>query len=164
MAGASLCRSHENAGVIELRVLSADDWAAWRELRLASLGDAPGAFGATLADWAHEGEQRWRQRLTDVPFNVLADLDGKPAGMVSGTAPDGGGEVELISMWVAPFARGRGVGDALVAAVVRWAEDRHARHVGLQVFDHNKHAMNLYRRNGFVRTDGSHLTRRLSRA
>jgi hypothetical protein len=26
------------------------------------------------------------------------------------------------------------------------------------------HAMNLYRRNGFVRTDRSHLTRRLSRA
>lgn len=156
--------SGHNGVVIELRVLSPDDWAAWRELRLASLRDAPDAFGATFADWAREGEPRWRQRLADVPFNVLAELDGSSAGLVSGTAPDERQAVELISLWVAPLARGRGVGDALVAAVAGWARERGARQVVLLVFAHNHHAANLYRRNGFVPTGGLHLALPLSPA
>ncbi|GAB2997450.1 GNAT family N-acetyltransferase [Amycolatopsis acidiphila] len=144
--------------MIDLRVLTADDWAAWRELRLASLRDAPDAFGATLADWVREGEPRWRQRLTDVPFNVLAELDGTPAGMVSGTEPDAGQAVELISMWVAPSARGRGVGDELIGAVVGWAQRRGARRVVLRVYDHNRHGANLYRRNGFRPIGGTWMT------
>ncbi|HVC23654.1 MAG TPA: hypothetical protein VNH82_09560 [Candidatus Dormibacteraeota bacterium] len=43
--------------------------------------------------------------MADVEFNVLADLGGGPVGMVSATAT-GQGEAELISMWVAPEARG----------------------------------------------------------
>jgi ribosomal protein S18 acetylase RimI-like enzyme len=70
--------------------------------------------------------------------------------MVSGMVPDRGGTVELISMWVAPFARGRGVGDALVGAVIRWAEDCGARRVALRVAEGNDHATALYRRHGFV--------------
>ncbi|MHB8177165.1 MAG: GNAT family N-acetyltransferase [Vulcanimicrobiaceae bacterium] len=49
---------------------------------------------------------------------MVAELGGVPAGMVSATSPDRLGTAELISMWVAPFARGRGVGDRLVDAVI----------------------------------------------
>jgi len=69
--------------------------------------------------------------------------------MASATAP-ADGEVELISMWVAPFARGRGVGDALVAAVSSWATDKQACRITLKVFDHNRPAIGLYRRQGFT--------------
>ncbi|TNC23538.1 GNAT family N-acetyltransferase [Amycolatopsis alkalitolerans] len=148
--------------MIGLRVLSADDWAAWREMRLAALRDAPGAFGANLAGWEHEDEPRWRRRLIDVPFNVLAEAGDVPVGMVSGTAPDRGRAVELISMWVAPSARGRGVGDALIDAVVRWAAAQAADRVVLRVYEHNRHAADLYRRNGFTRTAGEWMARRLS--
>lgn len=143
--------------MISLRVLSADDWPDWRDLRLAALRDAPGAFSASLADWARQDEPRWRRRLTDVPFNAVADLDRVPAGMVSGTAPDAQLAVELISMWVAPFARGRGVGDALVSVVARWAAAHGARRVVLEVFAHNGPALNLYRRNGFLPVAGDRL-------
>ncbi|MFD0888199.1 GNAT family N-acetyltransferase, partial [Streptosporangium algeriense] len=70
--------------MIELRVLGADDWPLWRELRLAALAEAPAAFGAKLADWQGEGdrEDRWRGRL-EIPgsHNVVAVLDGVPAGI-----------------------------------------------------------------------------------
>ncbi|PJE98027.1 GNAT family N-acetyltransferase [Streptomyces carminius] len=143
----------------EIRTLTADDWRTWRELRLAALAEAPGAFGSRLADWQGPGdrEERWRARL-DLPgaCHFLALLDGRPAGMAGGVPvpePAGeGGTAELISMWVAPAARGRGTGDELVRAVVRWAAAAGNRAVRLSVFSGNTHAAALYRRHGFVPT------------
>ncbi|MFD8498179.1 GNAT family N-acetyltransferase [Amycolatopsis sp. NPDC059657] len=136
--------------MIVLRELSPDDWAGWRELRLEALREAPEAFGSTLAEWLNAPESRWRGRLVNVPFNVLAEYEGKPAGMASGTAPDENGSIELLSMWVAPFARGQGVADALVEAVVEWARGSGAARVGLLVYEANERATALYRRRGFV--------------
>jgi len=126
----------------------------WRKLRLAALGEAPDAFSSKLTDWQGEGdtEARWRTRLSAVAFNIVSYLDGTAAGMVSATAPEDG-TIELISMWVAPFARGRSVGDALLAAVKAWAAQRGAARIGLAVFQTNAHAIAFYRRHGFSNSD-----------
>jgi ribosomal protein S18 acetylase RimI-like enzyme len=135
--------------MIIIRQVVADDWQVWRQLRLDALRDAPGAFKTKLAEWQGDGdiEPRWRDRLHAVPFNVIADLDERPAGMVS--AVQDGDDVELISMWVAPFARGRGVGDALVDAVLGW-EIEQTSQVVLCIMEGNDRATALYRRHGFV--------------
>jgi len=79
-------RARESGPMVVLRVLGPDDWADWRELRLAALRNAPEAFGAKLADWQGDGdtEQRWRARLRGGTHDLLARVDGEPAGMVSG--------------------------------------------------------------------------------
>lgn len=134
-----------------MQTLRDDDWSQWRSMRLAALGEAPYAFRSTLAEWTGTGdtEERWRQRLLALPFNILALLDGQPVGMASATAPVNG-EVELISMWVSPAARGRGVGEALIETVVAWAVARGASRVALDVRRDNHHAVALYTRSGFV--------------
>ncbi len=136
----------------ELKVLTPDDWAAWRELRLVALAEAPYAFGATLADWQGQGdrEERWRARL-GIPgsINLLAMAGGRAVGMVSGVPGPSDGMAELISMWVGPAARGQGVGDLLVRAVGEWAERSGARVLRLAVSVVNTRAIELYRRNGF---------------
>jgi RimJ/RimL family protein N-acetyltransferase len=145
---------------ISLHSLLPDDWRVWRSLRLEALAEAPYAFSSKLEDWQNDGdtERRWRGRLTDVPLNVIADLDGTPAGMVSATHADEAGQVTLISMWVAPFARGRGVGDALVGSVIVWAREGNARRVALCVMEDNEHAAKLYLRHGFT-PDGESVDR-----
>jgi len=142
--------------VIELRVLTPDDWPAWRELRLAALAEAPHAFGSRLADWQGDGdrEQRWRDRL-GIPgsYNVIAVLDGQPVGMASGVPAEGDdGAAELISMWVSPAARGRGVADRLVRAVEEWARQAGAGVLKLAVTEGNASAVALYQRRGFADT------------
>jgi GNAT superfamily N-acetyltransferase len=144
----------------EIDRLTQDDWHAWRSLRLGALAEAPEAFGATLLYWTGEGdtEEQWRKRLTDVPLNLIARIDGEPVGMVSGTSPERD-VVELISMWVAPRGRGRGIGDALIAEVVAWARTQGASAVALDVRQANSWAISLYARNRFVdigwTTDGN---------
>lgn len=159
-----------DGGVLEIRVLTPDDWAAWRPLRLAALGDAPHAFASRLADWTGDAdaEERWRGRLA-IPGsrNVLAVLDGHGVGMTSGVPTSHAGTVELISMWVAPEARGRGVGDELVGDVERWARSTGATVLQLSVAEGNAEAEVLYLRHGFrftgelgdVMPDGAHRER-----
>lgn len=135
---------------VAIRRIGPDGWRPWRELRLAALAEAPEAFGSKLSDWQGAGdtEARWRARLDSVPLNLIAELDGDAAGMLSAVFEEGG--VELISMWVAPRARGAGVGDALVEAALAWAADRHPARIRLRVMEGNERAAALYRRNGFV--------------
>jgi len=147
--------------------VSPDDWRRWRELRLAALADAPAAFNSMLADWQDADEDRWRWRLLDAPVNLIADLDGRPAGMASGTTTGDATEREVISLWVAPFARGRGIATALVLAVVGWARDAGARRVVLEVKADNDAARALYRRLRFVDAgdvDGRSDLRRMTRS
>lgn len=141
--------------MIEIRRLSSNDWALWRRLRLAALTESPAAFGSQLADWQGDGdrEDRWRSRL-DIPgsHNIAAILDNKPVGMASGVPTLDEGVVGLISMWVAPTARRRGIGHALVKEVERWGRNVGARVLRLHVADGNGAAAGLYLRNGFVYT------------
>jgi ribosomal protein S18 acetylase RimI-like enzyme len=142
--------------VIELRVLTPDDWKDFRALRLAALSEAPYAFGSTLESWSGDGdrEDRWRRRLT-IPSsrNLLALLDGVPVGIASGVpAETSETEVELISMWVSPAGRGHGVGDALVTEIERWARGIGARALRLAVVPDNPHAIHLYERSAFAAT------------
>ncbi|RGC70797.1 Protease synthase and sporulation negative regulatory protein PAI 1 [Micromonospora sp. MW-13] len=138
--------------MIRTRVLTEGDWQLWRELRLAALAEAAYAFGSRLADWQGDGdrEERWRGRLA-IPgsYNILALRDGQPVGVVSGVPTDRDGVVELISMYVSPVGRGRGVGDHLVRAVERWARQVGAGTLRLAVTEGNENAWALYRRNGF---------------
>ncbi len=133
--------------------LSADDWTVWRSVRLAALADAPDAFGSTLADWSEADEGRWRARLDDVPFNVVAIVDQRAVGQASGTHRDESHAIELISMWVAPTHRGAAVADALLGAVIDHARLVGARAVKLSVRAVNERAKRLYARWGFEETD-----------
>jgi ribosomal protein S18 acetylase RimI-like enzyme len=148
--------SHDSPGLLNqlhLLRLTAEDWQVWRSLRHQALTEAPYAFGSKLADWQGAGdlEARWRERLASVPLNLAAVLNNCPVGMVSATEKDLDGTVELISLWVAPSGRGRGVGDALVKAVVQWAAEVQASDIALDVKEDNQHATKLYLRHGFLK-------------
>jgi len=96
-------------------------------------------------------EARWRARLGDVALNLVLVLDGDLIGMVSAVAPGADGTVKLISLWIAPAARGRGVGDEAVRWVVAWASDTYPlSSLALSVKSDNNPACRLYERHGFV--------------
>jgi GNAT superfamily N-acetyltransferase len=130
------------------------DWQAWRDVRLLALRTAPDAFSSTYAEQVRLGEDYWRQRVTGGGLFLAWIPEAstfEPAGMAGGyqAAP---GTVELISMFVRPQARGRGVGEALIDVVTGWARERDATSVHLWVTETNKHARLLYERCGFSLT------------
>jgi GNAT superfamily N-acetyltransferase len=127
-----------------------DEWRSYREVRLAALHDAPAAFWTTAAVAGALTEEEWRRRLADGACFV-AVADGRAVGLAAGfdEAPE---VAELISMWVEPSWRGRGVADQLVTAVTGWAAGEGFARVRLWVAVGNDAAERLYARHQFVKT------------
>lgn len=124
----------------------------FRGIRLASLKDAPYAFGSTYEREIAADEADWRTRLGS-RAQFVAELAGEDG--VAGTAggiTSGDGSAALISMWVRPASRGKGAGDALVEAVLEWARAEGHPAVRLWVTNGNEAAERLYARHGFART------------
>jgi GNAT superfamily N-acetyltransferase len=131
-----------------------DDWQALRDIRLEALRDAPTAFGSVYEQEVLRGEAHWRDRVAR-GGTFLAYLPevttSEPAGLIGGYQEDPV-TVALVSMYVRPQARGRGVGEALVATVLDWAGKRNAACVRLWVTETNAPALALYERCGFAPT------------
>lgn len=129
--------------------LGPDEVERFRSIRLASLAQAPYAFGTTHAEAAARPESEWRAQLAEIPVFV-AVLDGADVGIVR-AAPyeDDPRKAWLISMWVAPSARGQGIGEQLVDAVRGWAIDEARFELLLDVVSDNERAIAFYERVGF---------------
>jgi GNAT superfamily N-acetyltransferase len=130
------------------------DWRALRDIRLEALRDAPTAFATTYEEEAARGEEHWHRRIArgGTFLAYVPEVSAtEPAGLTGGYLIEPG-TVELISMYVRSRARGRGVGEALVAAVIGWAGARNAASVQLWVTETNSPARALYERCGFALT------------
>jgi GNAT superfamily N-acetyltransferase len=141
--------------MVVVRAATAEEWQVLRDIRLDALRDAPTAFGSTYAKQAAYAEADWRRRISGGAtfFAFASGHDAAtPDGLVGGfqEKPE---TVELVSLWVRPRARGLGVGDALVVAVIDWAGTVNATSVHLWLTEANQHARKLYERCGFRPTD-----------
>jgi GNAT superfamily N-acetyltransferase len=139
--------------MISIERITATDGQRLRAIRLRALRDAPDAFASTYEEAAARGEESWSRQLA-VLATFVAVEDGHDVGLVRGGPDDARGDTAgLLSMWVAPEARGRGVGIALIDAVIHWARATGYVRVVLDVGAHNEPAKQLYARAGFVTSD-----------
>jgi GNAT superfamily N-acetyltransferase len=140
--------------MVLVRETVAEDWQALRDIRLTALHDAPDAFASTYAEQVVFEEADWRARIArgGTFLAYLPEVSTSEAAGLAGGYAEEPDTVGLISMFVRPQARGRGVGEALIAAVIDWAAARDAALVRLWVTETNKSARLLYERCGFTPT------------
>ncbi len=122
---------------MQVRRITKRDAAHLRQVRLTALKEAPSAFGSTHAAEANRQEAEWVQRAVagsrgSDRATFFAQLDDEFVGLVGGYREEPSSAiVELVSMWVAPHVRSRGVGTALVDAVRAWATETNATSISL---------------------------------
>jgi GNAT superfamily N-acetyltransferase len=138
---------------VVVRRVTADEWRALRDVRLRALEEAPSAFATRFEEARTRPDEWWvdwtaRSATDHDQAMFLAWVDDEPVG-IAGTFVDDGTRW-LISMWTTPALRGRGVGRALVDAVVAFARGAGTTEVLLEVTDGNEGARALYRGCGFV--------------
>jgi RimJ/RimL family protein N-acetyltransferase len=133
--------------------------AAYRELMLQAYARHPDAFTATVEERAGLPLAWWEARVQpgDAPAEmVLGALQDSAllgvAGLSFEARPKLRHKAHLFGMYVAPASRGRGLGEALVKAVLAQAAARPGvQLVQLTVSEGNAAAEALYARCGFVR-------------
>lgn len=138
-----------------VRRLGAHEADLLRDVRLRALRDAPMAFGSTLEREEGYAPETWERWAADSAAGEgQATFIAEPAaGMASGVIHgEDAALAHLYAMWVAPEARGTGVGRALVHAVVAWAADRRAERLTTSVTEGNAAAAALYAAAGFSDT------------
>jgi GNAT superfamily N-acetyltransferase len=138
---------------IAVRAIDVSAWRTLRDVRLAALQDAPRAFGSSYEREIAFTEDDWLSRITRGVsfFAYTGGPSSAPVGIV-GALESRPRAAELVSMWVHPQARGRGVGGALVETVLQWARAEGHDLVHLWVTEANNPARCLYERCGFALT------------
>ena len=130
--------------MLAIERLTPDDAERFRRIRLASLWESPEAFVSTYQQMASLPSEDWPEQLRNLP-TFVAVQNGQDAGIIRAAINPGHPDIAyLISMWVAPEARGHGIGEALIEAVADWARSRGLKQLTLDVIDDNEPAIALY--------------------
>jgi len=139
--------------------ITADTFPAWRTLRLRALKEHPDAFGASW-DWysglseaetlAHFTSRQDSRNQVWGAFSTDGDLLG-----TVGLFCDSGAKMEhrahIWGMYVAPEARGKRIGERLIAEAIAFARTiGGVLQIHLAVTSHNASARRLYERMGFT--------------
>ncbi len=132
---------------VTIEQFGAEEWERLKAIRLRALQEAPDAFGSSYERESAFTAETWAERLSGSWWRV-AVIDGGDAGLVCVRVEEG--RAHLLSMWVAPEARGRGVASRLVDAAVAHAREVGVDEVELWCVDHNTAARALYASKGFT--------------
>jgi ribosomal protein S18 acetylase RimI-like enzyme len=137
-----------------IRRVRPDEWRALRNLRLRALETDPDAFGGTLAEGLARPDEEWESRAASTdPVTFIATATEGFVGMGTvGAAPDRPRIAAIYGMWVAPDARGQGIGGSLMDALEGWAREAGFGDIGLGVALTNEAAIRLYEARGYTDT------------
>lgn len=138
---------------IDIRMLTLDDAPAYRALRLRSFREHPEAFTTSYEELEGQSPAETQKRMAAPNLKFWgAFMNGKLCGYVGldrETRAKCRHKATLVGMYVQPEAAGRGVGRALVEALLGQARADGLELVVLTVTEGNAKAQALYERCGF---------------
>jgi ribosomal protein S18 acetylase RimI-like enzyme len=138
---------------MDIRRLTHDDAAAYRALRLRSFREHPEAFTTSYEELEQQPLADSEKRMSAAHIKFWGAFeDGRLVGYVGlerETRTKCRHKATLVSMYVAPEFAGRGIGRALVEALLAQARADGLQLIVLTVTDGNDKAAQLYERCGF---------------
>ena len=126
--------------------LPSDEWQRYRDFRLAALQESPNAFGSTYETELHFPEEQWRLWIANVWFALE---DTIILGMI-GFLPESPTTAQIVSFWVTPQSRGKGIGKQLLLHMQALAKNQNLTKLYLYVTTTQTAAIGLYHALGFT--------------
>ncbi len=145
--------------MVTIRRIQVGEAALFKQMRLASLRDAPYAFSATFESAIRRSAKSWQEQADSTGQGTdratfLAFSGELPVGISALYRLEGQVDVgELLQVWVAPDYRGSRVAWDLLDAIFTWAKVNNFNKVIATVADGNHRALKFYSRYGFSRME-----------
>ena len=135
---------------LEVTLLTEDDWARYREIRLRALQSDGDAFGGDLASESEFTENQWREKARKY-VGLVASIENKDCGFmtIENLTGDFGASCWVGSCWVDPKYRERGVLRSLFTFADSQSAERDWGVQGLGVWVDNSGAISAYEKIGF---------------
>jgi ribosomal protein S18 acetylase RimI-like enzyme len=143
---------------IEIVTLQRTEWQQYRDLRLRALKEEPQAYASTYRENADKPDSYWTERLDEASSGqtqwlVFAKQGDNLVGMVGAFMKDHTDIVDIIAVYVAKEARGKGIAKKLMNAImVKIKENKQVRKMRVGVNPEQVPALNLYKSLGFIIT------------
>lgn len=140
---------------MEIRTLTPADAESYQAIRLRSLQEHPEAFGSAYEDEAERSMETVRERLIASPGRyILGAWGGKQLVGIAGFFRNEGRKTRhrggIGAMYVAPEARGQGVGVAILNEIIQHAKTLEGlEEIVLAVTVGNPAARKIYTQVGF---------------
>jgi ribosomal protein S18 acetylase RimI-like enzyme len=147
--------------MLDVKVLTPDDWRVLREIRLRALSESPEMFLSIYEQEEGYDEPKWQSEFMRGDWYVgmaASESPGKPVSVLGITRePDTPAHHCFLEyVWVAPGFRRRGLAFTMIGHVLGQLHSVGVRTVFLWVLDGNENATRLYKRIGFVGCHYSH--------
>jgi GNAT superfamily N-acetyltransferase len=138
-------------GQIQVELLTAEQWARAKELRLASLRDSAHAFGGNLETESALSESEWRANFEKLNY-IVASVDGVDSAImtVENLKGDFGATAWVGGCWSSPEYRGVGLLRAMMKFVDEHAQEKGWQRQGLGVWEDNYPAIAAYEKLAFI--------------
>jgi ribosomal protein S18 acetylase RimI-like enzyme len=137
----------------EIRLLTPDEWAELRNIRLAALRESPEAFLSTYHREIGYDADRWQAEFIRGNW-YIGICEGRPVSFFGVTRGRGMPvhECYLEYLWVSPEYRRSGIAFGMLTTVLERLRAAAVRTAFVWVIDGNEAAKRLYERIGFVST------------
>lgn len=147
--------------MLDIKVLTPNDWDVLRKIRLTALDEAPNMFLSTYRQEKEYDRSKWQSEFSRGEWYVgmVASRSHDEPVSVLGMTREPGTPIHqrfLEYLWVAPEFRRRGVAFTMIRLVLDQLRSVGVRTVFLWVLDGNDNAMRLYKRLGFVSCNKIH--------
>ncbi|MDV3296439.1 MAG: GNAT family N-acetyltransferase [Brachybacterium paraconglomeratum] len=144
---------------VEVHRVLPEQWRAHRDLRLDMLEADPDAFWADLGEVRSRTEEQWREEIAGPRIHLQARVGETVLGGIA-LLPEGytpehpipADRSHIVSLWVRPAARGRGISTLLLRSVAELAISIGRPELSLDVDETNASARAVYERLGFRAT------------
>ncbi|MBL1408496.1 GNAT family N-acetyltransferase [Sphingobacterium faecale] len=149
-----------NIGQYDLIRLSADQWQAYKDIRLEALQAEPGKFGSNYAKESNYSDQEWSTLLENDNRAIFGLYHQSNLVGLTGVALFYGDHSKalLFSSYIKPEHRGKGVSTLFYEERMAWARQKNCRSILVSHRAGNEASKAANQRFGFVYTHSEKVT------
>lgn len=135
---------------MRIQQLTPEHWQQYRNIRLEAVKVDPEAFGNAYEEELALHEDQWCAFIGNMYFAMIDDRVVGMIGLLTNSGIRNKHRAQMISFWVYPEYRSRGIGTALITHIQDAARQKGIFKIDLNVMVTQSNAIELYQKNGFV--------------